>query len=151
MAMSKDGWTCSKHDIKWDTPKLYFLGRWRYCCNLSSALRKVKFCIIFWNVEQFSVSRFLTLCDPDPRFVLVWHSITELINSLARLQTSKLCYFFHGSHTQHIEFYDLFLQYFRSKNPKKYNFSNLKLMISNSWVSIEFWRKNSTFKSSIWC
>ena len=100
-----------------------FLGRWRYCCNLLS-MRKAKFCIIFSNVEQFSVSRFLTLCDPDPRFVLVWHSITELINSLARLQTSSFAIFFHGSHTQHIEFYDLFLQYFRSKNPKKYNFCN---------------------------
>ena len=135
MAMSKDGWTCSKHDIKWDTQKLYFLGRWRYCSNLLS-MRKAKFCIIFWNVEQFSVSRFLTLCDPDPRFVLVWHSITELINSLARLQTSSFAIFFHGSHTQHIEFYDLFLQYFRSKNPKKYNFCNqLKsLTCKSQWV-----------------
>ena len=36
------------------------------------------------------LSRFLTLCDPDPRFVLVWHSITELINSLAMCADCRL-------------------------------------------------------------
>lgn len=103
------------------------------------------------------LSRFLTLCDPDPRFVLVWHSITELINSLAMCADCRLqaLLFFSTVLIHNISnFMTCFCNILnRSKNPKKYNWNNSK----KPWKSLTFKPSNLYKKfayrikcSSIW-